>query len=78
MAIPASMGQPDSRASGLHLICQGFPSDRLTAFVAVDLSCSLRSSRQRLYCSPLAGSGSSSRLSQKRNQSTFSVSEIRR
>jgi len=34
-------------------------------------SCSLRSSCQRAYCSALAGSGSSSSLSQKRNQSTF-------
>src|SRR6266702_2858980 len=33
-------------------------------------SCSLRSSRQRAYCSTFAGSGSSSPLSQKRSQST--------
>src|ERR1700732_456493 len=39
------------------------------------LSCRLRSSRQRAYCSALVGSGSSLPLSQKQNQSTFPCCE---
>src|SRR6267154_32062 len=38
-------------------------------------SWSLRSSRQRLYCSAFAGSGSSSRFNQKQYQSTALCSE---
>jgi len=40
--------------------------------------CSLRSSRQRAYCSALAGLGSSSPLSQKQNQSTLPWRDIKR
>src|SRR6266481_7305112 len=39
-------------------------------------SCNLRSSRQRAYCSALAGSGSSSSFSQKQNQSTAPCWEV--
>ena len=40
--------------------------------------CRLRNSRQRLYCSAFVGSGSSSPLSQKQNQSTLPCCEIMR